>query len=42
MQLYYTVITGKFQPLTWSSSGWREQEYKYNYNVSILDFKLSP
>jgi len=24
----------QFRPLTWSFSGWREQEYKYYYNVS--------
>jgi len=31
--IYYTVITDMLWPLNGHYSGWREQEYKHNYNV---------
>jgi len=41
MQLYYTVITEMFHPFMWPSSGWRREEYKWNY-VCIVFLSSKP
>jgi len=29
------MVTDLFWPLMWASSGWGDQEYGYNHNVSV-------
>jgi len=36
VKAYDIVTTDMFRPLTWPSSGWQEQEYSHNYNVTEL------